>query len=75
MTTPQRGPSKTPASFTAQEQVIIRYGSRQGQQATVIRTRQADVYEVRVEDGSILFYSGKGLAKGAIPGDAAKRTE
>ncbi len=49
--------------FSVGEQVIIRYGRQQGQKATIIRSQLADGYMVKVEDGSIRFYSGKGLEK------------
>jgi hypothetical protein len=47
--------------FSVGEQVIIRYGKHQGQKATIIKSQPADVYTVRVDDGSIRFFSGKGL--------------
>ena len=49
--------------FSVGDQVIIRYGRQQGQKGKIIKTQHADVYEVRVEDGSVLFFSGKGLDK------------
>jgi hypothetical protein len=49
--------------FSVGDQVIIRYGTHQGQKGTIIKSQQADVYEVRIEDGSVLFFSGKGLDK------------
>jgi redox-sensitive bicupin YhaK (pirin superfamily) len=49
--------------FSVGDQVIIRYGRHQGQKGKIIKSQQADVYEVRVEDGSVLFFSGKGLDK------------
>jgi ribosomal protein L24 len=45
------------------DQVVIRFGNQQGQKATIIKNPNADVYKVKVEDGSIRYYSGKGLAK------------
>ena len=45
------------------DEVTIRYGRRQGQKGRVIRTQLADVYEVKVADGSILFFSSKGLER------------
>lgn len=45
------------------DQVIIRYGKQQGQRGRIIKTQPAEVYEVKVEDGSILFFTGKGLEK------------
>ncbi len=49
--------------FSVGEAVIIRYGRQQGQKGIIIRSQLADVYMVKVENGSILFYSGKGLEK------------
>lgn len=47
--------------FTVGEHVIIRYGKHQGKKATVLANHQVDAYKVKVEDGFILFFSGKGL--------------
>jgi hypothetical protein len=47
--------------FSVGDEVIIRYGRQQGQKGKIIKRQQADVYEVRVADGSVLFFSGKGL--------------
>lgn len=58
--------------FQVGDQVIIRYGGHQGQKGKIIKSRQTDVYEVRVEDGSVLFFSSKGLDKEAS-GDARRR--
>jgi hypothetical protein len=49
--------------FSVGDQVIIRYGRHQGQKGKIIKSPQADVYEVRIEDGSVVFFSGKGLDK------------
>jgi hypothetical protein len=49
--------------FSVGDQVIIRYGRQQGQKGKIIKSQRADVYEVRIEDGSVLFFSGKGLDK------------
>jgi hypothetical protein len=49
--------------FSVGEQVIVRWGREQGQRARIIQGQPADVYKVKVENGSILFFSGKGLAK------------
>jgi hypothetical protein len=48
--------------FAVGEQVIIRYGRHQGQKARIIKNQLADIYTVRVEDGFVRFYTGKGLA-------------
>jgi hypothetical protein len=49
--------------FSVGEQVRIRFGKQQGQKATIIKNPQADAYKVKVEDGSIRYYSWKGLEK------------
>ncbi len=49
--------------FAVGEQVLIRYGRQHGLKATIIQSQPAHVYKVKVEDGSILFYSVKGLEK------------
>jgi hypothetical protein len=49
--------------FSAGEQVIIRYGRHQGKRATVIRSQPGDAYRVKVEDGTVLFFSSKGLER------------
>jgi hypothetical protein len=52
--------------FAVGEQVVVRYGKHQGKKATIIKTQLEDIYRVKVEDGFVLFYSGKGLAKEAV---------
>ena len=49
--------------FSVGDQVIIRYGKHQGQKANILKCPEAHVYKVKAEDGFILYYSGKGLAK------------
>ena len=49
--------------FSVGEQVIVRFGKHQGQMAKIIKRPQANVFQVKVEDGFILFFSGKGLEK------------
>jgi ribosomal protein L24 len=49
--------------FSVGDQVVIRFGKQQGQKATIIKNPKADVYKVKVDDGSIRYYSGKGLDK------------
>jgi hypothetical protein len=51
------------ATLSEGEQVIIRYGRHQGQRATIIKSQVEDSYRVKVEDGTILFFSSKGLEK------------
>jgi ribosomal protein L24 len=47
--------------FSVGDQVIVRFGRQQGQRATVLKSGPGDAYMVKVEDGSVRFYSGKGL--------------
>jgi hypothetical protein len=56
-------PGRFMMRFAIGETVIIRYGTHQGKKGRIIRAQQADVYEVKVEDGFIFFFSGKGLEK------------
>jgi hypothetical protein len=51
--------------FSVGDHVIIRFGKQQGQKAIIIKSQPADAYIVKIEDGSVLFFSGKGLEKGA----------
>ena len=51
--------------FSAGDQVIIRFGRRQDQQGTVVECQPANVYKVRAQDGSVHFFSEKGLARAA----------
>jgi hypothetical protein len=50
-------------NFIVGEQVVIRYGRQQGLNATIIKNRLPDAYMVKVADGSVRFYSGRGLEK------------
>jgi ribosomal protein L24 len=47
--------------FAKGDQVIIRFGTRQGQKGKIIESQPANVYKVRAEDGSVHFFSEKGL--------------
>ncbi len=50
--------------FSVGEKVIIRFGKQQGQKATIIvKNEPADAYRVKAEDGTIYFFSSKGLEK------------
>jgi hypothetical protein len=49
--------------FAVEDQVVVRYGKHQGQKGRIIKNQEPDVYEVKVDDGMILFFSGKGLEK------------
>lgn len=46
--------------FVVGEHVIIRWGKHQGQKARIM-TIVADTYKVKIEDGSVGFFNGKGL--------------
>jgi ribosomal protein L24 len=52
--------------FAVGEQVLVRYGKHQGKKATIIKTQLAEIYKVKVEDGWVVFYSGKGLEKQSV---------
>jgi hypothetical protein len=49
--------------FSVGDQVIVRWGREEGQRAKIMQSQPDDVYKVKVENGSVLFFSGKGLAK------------
>ena len=49
--------------FCVGEQVIIRYGRHQGQKAIILRSQPDDAYRVKAEDGTVLFFTSKGLEK------------
>ena len=49
--------------FSVGEQVIIRYGRHEGQKATILRSQSGDAYRVKAEDGTVLFFTSKGLEK------------
>jgi hypothetical protein len=52
--------------FAEGDHVVIRYGRHQGKKAIVIKRQLVDGYEVKLEDGFVLFYSAKGLEDGKI---------
>jgi len=47
--------------YSVGQRVIIRYGKRQGETATIMKSQPSEVYQVKAKDGVILFFSGKGL--------------
>ena len=53
--------------FLVGEKVIIRWGTREGKKAKIVRSLPSDGYEVKAEDGSIAFFSGKGLEREKEP--------
>jgi ribosomal protein L24 len=52
--------------FTVGEQVTIRWGKQEGQKGTIIKSVLADSYKVKIEDGSVAYFSGKGLEKKVV---------
>jgi hypothetical protein len=51
--------------FCVGEQVVVRYGARQGQTAEVVERQPAEVYKVRLAGGALLYYSEAGLGRPA----------
>jgi hypothetical protein len=51
------------APFSVGEQVLVRQGDRGGQGAEVVASQPAGVYEVKMWDGSLLFYGGRQLKR------------
>ena len=51
------------APFCVGEQVVVRQGERGGQGAEVVASQPAEVYEVKMRDGALLFYSGRQLKR------------
>jgi len=49
--------------FSVGEHVIIRYGKHERQKATILRSQPGDAYRVKAEDGTVLFFTSKGLEK------------
>ena len=58
-----RGSEVFMTRFSVGEQVFVRFGREQGQRAIIIQSKPADVYKVKVENGAVLFFSGKGPLK------------
>ncbi len=50
------------AGFAVGDRVIIRFGHQQGLKGKVIGSQPAAVYKVRMDNGPVLYFSGKGLA-------------
>jgi len=58
----QHGPGETLVTrYSVGDRVMIRYGKRQGERATILKVQAAEVYVVKAKDGVVLFFSGKGL--------------
>jgi len=53
--------------FVVGDRVIIRYGKRAGTRATVKKVQPDQAYQVKSEDGAILFFSGAGLEADKSP--------
>jgi hypothetical protein len=51
--------------YSVGDHVNIRYGDHQGQKAIILKIQEGDAYRVKAEDGTILFFSSKGLAASA----------
>ena len=49
--------------FSVGDQVIIRWGRQQGQKAEILKSLLADEYKVKIEDGSIRYFAGRGLER------------
>jgi hypothetical protein len=47
--------------FSVGEPVIIRYGEKAGQHGLVVNRQLAEVYEVRLKDGTTFFFSRQSL--------------
>ncbi len=62
--------------FAVGDQVIIRYGKRAGTSATVIKVLPDQSYQVRSDEGAVMFFTGAGLERdSATPpeGDKLKK--
>jgi hypothetical protein len=53
-------------SFSVGEHVIIRYGERAGQHGLVVNRQLAEIYEVRLKDGTTLFFSRQSLGHESV---------
>lgn len=53
-------------SFGVGDRVTIRYGERQGQHGLVVERQPAEVYKVRLPDGTALFFSRQSLLREAV---------
>lgn len=49
--------------FSEGDTVVIRYGKQQGQAGVILKSQAADVYRVKLDDGSVLFFCGKGMER------------
>jgi ribosomal protein L24 len=49
--------------FVVGDWVVVRFGTKKGNNGIILKIQPADVYSVKVEDGSVLFFSGQGLQK------------
>jgi len=49
--------------FSVGDPVTIRFGGRQGQKGKIVKSQPEHAYTVKVEDGSVLVFSEKGLAR------------
>jgi hypothetical protein len=51
--------------FSIGEHVIIRHGERHGQHGQVVERQRAEVYKVRLGDGTTLFFCRQSLLREA----------
>jgi hypothetical protein len=49
--------------FSEGDRVVLRFGKRQGQKGIIMESQPENVYKVKAEDGFVLFFSWKGIAK------------
>jgi len=52
--------------YSVGERVVIRYGKRQGELATILKVQAAEVYVVKAKDGVVLYFSNKGLQQETV---------
>jgi hypothetical protein len=51
-------------TFAIGDRVIIRHGQQRGRKAVIMEVQSAEIYKVRLPDGSFLLYSISGLERG-----------
>jgi hypothetical protein len=52
--------------FRVGDRVTIRFGERQGQHGQIVERQPAEVYKVRLPDGTALFFSRQSLLCEAV---------
>jgi hypothetical protein len=58
--------------FSEGDEVVIRYGKQQGQKGIILKNQAADVYRVRLEDNSVLFFCAKGMERKPVKSAAGR---